>query len=64
MLKSMTGYGKGIFETSGKKYTIEVKSLNSKSIDINTKIPVFLKNKELSIRNQISGVLKGAKLTL
>jgi uncharacterized protein (TIGR00255 family) len=64
MLKSMTGFGKTIFEIENKKYTIEIRSLNSKSLDVNTKMPVFLKNKELPVRNLISKELERGKVDL
>jgi uncharacterized protein YicC (UPF0701 family) len=46
MIKSMTGYGKAIAETPQKKITIEIKSLNSKQLDLNTKLPWLYKEKE------------------
>ena len=54
MIKSMTGYGKAEFETGNKKITIELKSLNSKQIDMNTRLPVLYREKELTIRKEIS----------
>jgi uncharacterized protein YicC (UPF0701 family) len=51
MIKSMTGYGKAIAETLQKKITIEIKSLNSKQLDLNTKLPWLYKEKEPEIRN-------------
>ncbi|MDG4653713.1 YicC/YloC family endoribonuclease, partial [Chryseobacterium arthrosphaerae] len=46
MILSMTGFGRaeGVFE--GKKITIDIKSLNSKSFDLNIKIPLRYKEKE------------------
>ena len=46
MIKSMTGYGKAIAETPNKKITIEIKSLNSKQLDLNLKLPWLYKEKE------------------
>ena len=43
MIKSMTGYGKAIAETPQKKITIEMKSLNSKQLDLSTKLPWLYK---------------------
>jgi len=54
MLVSMTGYGKASCEIENKKLTIEVKSLNSKQLDINSRIPGFYKEKEIEIRNLIA----------
>ena len=46
MIKSMTGFGKMTIETGNKKIVIEVKSLNSKQLDINLRIPNLYKEKE------------------
>jgi len=59
----MTGYGKAIAETPQKKITIEIKSLNSKQLDLNTKLPWLYKEKEPEIRNLISQRLDRGKLT-
>jgi len=58
----MTGYGKAIAETQQKKITIEIKSLNSKQLDINTKLPWLYKEKEPEIRNLISQRLDRGKI--
>lgn len=62
MIKSMTGYGKAIAETPQKKITIEIKSLNSKQLDLNTKTPWLYKEKEPEIRNMISQRLDRGKI--
>ena len=62
MIKSMTGYGKAIAETPRKKITIEIKSLNSKQLDLNTKIPWIYKEKEPEIRTLISQKLDRGKI--
>ena len=62
MIKSMTGYGKSIAETPQKKITIEIKSLNSKQLDLNTKLPWLYKEKEPEIRNLISQRLGRGKI--
>jgi uncharacterized protein (TIGR00255 family) len=64
MIKSMTGYGKAIAETPQKKITIEIKSLNSKQLDLNTKLPWLYKEKEPEIRNLISQKLNRGKIDL
>jgi uncharacterized protein (TIGR00255 family) len=64
MIKSMTGYGKAIAETPQKKITIEIKSLNSKQLDLNTKLPWLYKEKEPEIRNLISQMLDRGKIDL
>ncbi len=60
----MTGYGKAIAETPQKKITIEIKSLNSKQLDLNTKLPWLYKEKEPEIRNLISQKLDRGKIDL
>jgi uncharacterized protein (TIGR00255 family) len=62
MIKSMTGYGKAIAETPQKKITVEIKSLNSKQLDLNTKMPWLYKEKETEIRNLISQRLDRGKI--
>lgn len=64
MIKSMTGYGLSIAETPEKKITVELRSLNSKQIDINTKMPWYYKEKELEIRSKISKGLGRGKADL
>jgi uncharacterized protein (TIGR00255 family) len=58
----MTGYGKAEFEAGNKKITIELKSLNSKQIDINTRIPMLYREKDLAIRKEISEKLIRGKI--
>jgi uncharacterized protein (TIGR00255 family) len=62
MIKSMTGYGKAMAENTQKKITIEIKSLNSKQLDLNTKLPWLYKEKEPEIRNIISQKLDRGKI--
>lgn len=64
MIKSMTGYGKAECEFQSKKITIEIKSLNSKQLDLNLKIPSIYKEKEVDIRNEISRELVRGKIEL
>lgn len=64
MIKSMTGYGKSIAEIPGKKVTIEIRSLNSKSLDINLRLPWLYKEKESEIRNLLSQKLDRGKIDL
>ncbi len=60
----MTGYGKAVAETPQKKITIEIKSLNSKQFDLNTRLPWLYKEKEPEIRNLISQMLDRGKIEL
>jgi len=58
----MTGYGKAMLETPQRKITVEIKSLNSKQADINTRLPWICKEKELDIRNMIIRRLERGKI--
>lgn len=62
MIQSMTGYGKSILELPNKKISIELRSLNSKNLDLNTRIPSQYRAKELDLRNIISSKLKRGKV--
>ncbi len=64
MLKSMTGFGKTVNENSGKKITIEIKSLNSKQADVYIKLPFAYREKETEIRNDIIKQLERGKIEL
>lgn len=64
MIKSMTGYGKAIAGNNQKKVTIEIRSLNSKQLDVSTKVPWLYKDKETEIRNIISQKLDRGKIDL
>lgn len=58
----MTGFGKAEFEINNKKFTIEIKSLNSKQIDINTRIPAIYREKDIEIRKELSDKLERGKV--
>ncbi len=62
MIKSMTGFGKAEFEVNNKKFTIEIKSLNSKQVDINTRIPALYREKDILIRKVLSDKLERGKI--
>jgi len=62
MIKSMTGYGRAELEVNNKKITIEIKSLNSKQIDINTRIPAVYREKDIEIRKALSEKLVRGKV--
>ncbi|UOB19188.1 YicC/YloC family endoribonuclease [Abyssalbus ytuae] len=64
MIKSMTGFGKSVIQLPNKKITIELKSLNSKSLDLNTRIPPSYREKELQMRNTIANVLVRGKIDM
>lgn len=62
MIKSMTGYGKAEFETGNKKITVELKTLNSKQLDINSRIPALYREKDLVIRKELNEKLVRGKM--
>ena len=57
----MTGYGKATAELPDKKINVEIKSLNSKAMDLSTRIAPAYREKEIEIRNEISKVLERGK---
>ncbi|MCK9612786.1 MAG: YicC/YloC family endoribonuclease [Bacteroidales bacterium] len=63
-MKSMTGYGKAVCELPDKKISIEIKSVNSKQLDLNIKLPAVLRDKEPEIRSFISKKLERGKIDL
>jgi uncharacterized protein (TIGR00255 family) len=64
MIQSMTGYGKSILQLPSKKVTVEIKSLNSKNLDLNARVPGAYREKELFLRNRISKSLIRGKVDL
>ncbi len=62
MIHSMTGFGKATLQLPNKKITVEVKSLNSKGLDLNVRIPSLYREMELALRNQIALALERGKI--
>ncbi|MDO5975693.1 YicC/YloC family endoribonuclease [Flavivirga jejuensis] len=62
MIYSMTGYGKSVLQLPTKKITIELKSLNSKNLDLNARMPSIYREKELSIRKILAAKLERGKV--
>ena len=62
MIQSMTGYGKGESKTNLKKFKVEIKTLNSKGLDISIKYPNFYREKELTWRKKIREKLERGKI--
>lgn len=58
----MTGYGKTVLQLPTKKITIELKSLNSKNLDLNVRIPSYYREKELDIRKNLAVDLERGKI--
>ena len=64
MVKSMTGFGKATVECGNKKIVVEVKSLNSKQLDVNLRLPNLYKEKDIEIRNMIKLALDRGKVDM
>ena len=62
MIQSMTGYGKVTTELPAKKVTIEIKTLNSKQLDVSTRIPSIFKEKDMEIRSKLLRTLQRGKV--
>lgn len=62
MIQSMTGFGKVTTELPSKKVTIEIKALNSKQLDLSTRIPSIYKEKEMGIRSLLLQTLERGKV--
>ena len=62
MIQSMTGFGKATLQLPTKKITVEVKSLNSKGLDLNVRMPSIYREMELSLRNEIALKLERGKI--
>ncbi len=64
MIQSMTGFGKATCEYGNKKIVVEIKSLNSKQLDISTRISGLYREKDIEIRNELSQKLERGKIDL
>ena len=62
MIQSMTGFGKHVVQLPNKKITVEIKSLNSKSIDLNARMPSSYREKELELRKLVANSLLRGKV--
>jgi len=62
MIHSMTGYGKSVVQLPTKKITIELKSLNSKNLDLNARMPSIYREKELYLRKLMAKELERGKI--
>ena len=62
MIQSMTGYGKATATFGDKKINVEIKSLNSKALDLSTRIAPLYREKEMEIRNMIAKTLERGKV--
>lgn len=64
MIKSMTGYGLGAKDNQQVKYTVEIKSLNSKFLELNLRLPKAFSDKELALRGECSKLIERGKVNL
>ena len=64
MIKSMTGYGSSIKDLDNGKYTVEIKSLNSKFLELNIKLPKAFSDKEFFLRTECSKLIERGKVML
>jgi uncharacterized protein (TIGR00255 family) len=62
MIKSMTGYGKSVVDITGRRLTVEIKTLNSKQFDLNLKIPGYFREKEWEVRALLSQRFERGKI--
>lgn len=62
MIQSMTGYGKTVLQLPTKKISIELKSLNSKNLDVSVRMPSYYREKELDVRKKIASKLVRGKI--
>src|SRR5574343_590392 len=62
MILAITGFGKASLKIPTKKITVEVKSLNSKGLDLNVRMPSIYREMELGLRNQIAQKLERGKV--
>ncbi|MGZ3812792.1 MAG: YicC/YloC family endoribonuclease [Mucilaginibacter sp.] len=64
MIKSMTGYGIASFDSGSTKYTVEIKSLNSKFLELSLRIPKAFSEKEFQLRNECNKQIERGKVNL
>lgn len=64
MIQSMTGYGKAVVAYKGKKISVEIKSLNSKQLDLNTRIAPLYREKEMEVRQLVAEALVRGKVDM
>ena len=62
MIASMTGYGKATFANENLKVTVEIKSVNSKQLDLTLRLPAIFRDQETTLRNSLSPVLERGKI--
>lgn len=64
MISSMTGYGKSSYAKGKRKIKVDVKSINSKQLDLSIRVPSYFREQENIVRNAISGILERGKVEM
>lgn len=64
MIQSMTGFGRGAEASESKKITVEIKSLNSKQLDLAMRVPSYFREMEVTMRNELSRLLQRGKVEM
>lgn len=64
MIQSMTGFGRGVSASQSKKITIEIKSLNSKQLDLSMRVPPYFRELEVTMRAELASLLQRGKVEL
>ena len=64
MIQSMTGYGKAEIQFENKNYVIELRSLNSRGLELNTRLPSYLREIEIQLKKSIGELLKRGKIDM
>src|SRR5690348_1634136 len=64
MIRSMTGFGSAVSEIDNKIITAEIRSVNSKFLDLNLRLPSTYKDKDLELRNELSKELERGKIDI
>ena len=64
MIKSMTGFGQSSVDDGQSQLYVEVKSLNSKFLDLNLRLPKSFSDREMEVRNIISEILERGKISV
>jgi len=64
MIQSMTGYGKAEFQFENKNYILELRSLNSKGLELNARMPIHVREIEIRLKKSIGEFLKRGKIDI
>ena len=62
MIRSMTGYGRGIYEVDGREYTVEIKAVNNRYCDVSVKVPRSISYLEEKIKKEVTSKVSRGKI--